>query len=122
MNMMIQARPHRRSFVRLGDVMDEALEDARLAATGKGLAFRTSYNPELYVHVDHDRTRTTVQEAVDRVVRQTSVGRVDVQVDDHRDELVIHVRESSGRHFLIHLPKQETVPRLDSRVEGALRG
>jgi hypothetical protein len=119
---MIQARAFRRSYVRLGDVKDEALESGRVAATGKGLAFGTSFNPELYVRMDRDRTRTTVQEAVDRVVGQASAGRVDVQVDDHMDELEIHVRGSSGRHFLIRLPKHAAPLRFDSRMEGSLRG
>lgn len=102
--------------------MDEALESGRMAATGKGLAFRTSYNPEIYVRMDRDRTRTTVQEAVDRVVGQASGGGVDVQVDDHMDELEIHVRESSGRHFLIRLPKRANPFRFESRVERAFGG
>ena len=80
--------------VRLGDVLEGALEGARTTASEKGLAFRAHYDPEVRVHVDPDLTRSAVQNVADNAARYTDIGGVEVTVDDRNDDVVIHVRDS----------------------------
>lgn len=82
------------SVVRLGDVMDSALEGARTAASEKGLAFQVSYDPDVRVRVDPDLTRSAVQNVADNAARYTDSGGVEVTVDDRKEDVLIHVRDT----------------------------
>lgn len=84
----------RRSSVRLREVMDAALENARLAATAKGLEFRVTYDPELPIHVDPNLTRSAIQNLADNAVKYTDRGHVDVRVRQHGGELFIDFRDT----------------------------
>jgi signal transduction histidine kinase len=80
--------------VRVGQIMEGALEAARAVAAKKGLAFRVSYDPELPVRVDPLLTRSAVQNLADNAARYTDSGHVDVTAEDRAGELVVHVRDT----------------------------
>lgn len=82
------------SEIRLGDVMESSLEGARATASEKGLAFHADYDPDVHLHVDPELTRSAVQNVVDNAARYTDTGVVEVSVDDRRDDVVIHVRDT----------------------------
>ena len=84
----------RPSEVRLGDVMDAALEGARSTAAEKHLEFRSSYDPEVRVRIDPDLTRSALQNVADNAARYTDSGAVEVTVDNRKDDVVIHVRDT----------------------------
>lgn len=82
------------SPTKLGDLLESAVEAARMSASNKGLDFRTKYDPERVVEVDPNLTRSAIQNIADNAVRYTDRGLVEVTVDDLQSELVIHVRDT----------------------------
>jgi signal transduction histidine kinase len=86
--------PYQPSDVRLGDLMEAALEGARSTASEKGLEFRSSYDPEVRVRIDPNLTRSAIQNVADNAARYTDAGAVEVTVDDRKDDVVIHVRDT----------------------------
>jgi signal transduction histidine kinase len=86
----------RRVTVRLGQVMDGALEAAHAMAAHKGLELVTQYDPELKVELDPLLTRSAVQNLADNAAKYTDSGRIEVSAEDRPDALVIHVRDSCG--------------------------
>ncbi len=82
--------------IKLADVIEPALEAARLAAANKGLALRLNYDPEIQVHVDPLLTRSAVQNIADNAAKYTDHGEVSVAVEVGRDVLAVHVRDTCG--------------------------
>jgi signal transduction histidine kinase len=80
--------------IRIGQIMEGALEAARAVAAQKGLAFRASYDPERPVRVDPLLTRSAVQNLADNAAKYTDHGEVEFTVEDRQDELVMHIRDT----------------------------
>lgn len=80
--------------VELGKILEPALEGARAAAGEKGLAFSAHYDPTLHVRVDPQLTLSAVQNVADNATRYTDSGSIEVTVDDHPNDVVIHVRDT----------------------------
>jgi signal transduction histidine kinase len=80
--------------VKLGQIMDAALESARATATQKRVQLVTRYDPDLAVVVDPALTQSAVQNLADNAARYTDSGRIDVTVENHEDAIVIDVRDS----------------------------
>lgn len=87
----VECRPY---DVKLEQVMGPALEAARRTASKKSLAFRANYDPELCVHVDPVLTRSAVQNLADNAAKYADRGYVEVTVEEHTEEFVVHVRDS----------------------------
>jgi signal transduction histidine kinase len=81
---------------KVGDLIEPALEAARLAAANKGLAFRLNYDPEIQIHVDPLLTRSAVQNIADNAAKYTDHGEVSVGVEVGPDVLAVHVRDTCG--------------------------
>jgi signal transduction histidine kinase len=80
--------------IRVGQIMEGALEAARAVASQKGLAFRASYDPDTPVSVDPSLTRSAIQNLVDNAAKYTDSGHVDITAEDRGGELVVHVRDT----------------------------
>jgi signal transduction histidine kinase len=80
----------------LGQVMSGLLERASGAAAAKGLAFQVSYDPLVELRVDSLLTRVAIQRLVEDAVADTETGWVEVAVEERRDTLVIHLRDTCG--------------------------
>jgi signal transduction histidine kinase len=87
----VQCQP---SDVRLGDLMERALEGARAVALEKGVAFRAEYDPELHVRVDPELTGSALQNLADNAARYTDAGSIEITQEDRGDDFVIHFRDS----------------------------
>jgi signal transduction histidine kinase len=79
------------SEVRLGQVMEPALEAARKAAEHKGLHFTASYDADTVVRLDPLLTRSAVQNLADNATKYTDVGGVDISVRQGPDGLTVDV-------------------------------
>lgn len=80
--------------IKLGVVLEPALEAGRALAAQKGITFHAAFDPELAVRLDPLLTRSAVQNLIDNAAKYTDAGRVDVSVDDVPEGLVIHVRDT----------------------------
>jgi signal transduction histidine kinase len=80
--------------LRLGQIMESALQAARGVAVQKGLAFEASYDPDRQVQVDPLLTRSAIQNLADNAVKYTDRGHVEVMVEDDGGELIVHVRDT----------------------------
>jgi signal transduction histidine kinase len=89
----IESRP---VAIKLGTLVEPALEAARHTAAAKGLAFHVNYDSEIQVHVDPLLTRSALQNIADNAAKYTDHGEVSVVVEDSRDAFVVHVRDTCG--------------------------
>jgi signal transduction histidine kinase len=80
--------------LKLGQLMETALEAARAVASKKGVDFHVEYDPEIEVEMDPALTRSAVQNLADNAAKYTDSGHVDVTVNEREDELEIHVRDN----------------------------
>jgi signal transduction histidine kinase len=82
--------------LRLGEVIEGALEPARAAAEAKGIAFHVRYDPELNLFADPTLTRSAIQNLADNAAKYTDAGHVDIEAERRPDtgELVIHFRDT----------------------------
>jgi signal transduction histidine kinase len=80
--------------VAFGPLLESALEAARRVAETKGLRFHARYDPGLWARLDPGLTRSAIANLADNAVKYTDAGRVDVEVVDQGDDLVIHVRDT----------------------------
>jgi signal transduction histidine kinase len=91
----VEANPEcRPEPVRLGDLLGEAISTGRRDAEAKGLRFVTSLDRELGLELDPVLTRAAVQNLLENAVKYTDAGTVELTVDEHEREIVIHVRDS----------------------------
>jgi signal transduction histidine kinase len=82
--------------IKLGTLVEPALEAARHAAAKKGLTFHVNYDSEIQVHVDPVLTRSALQNIADNAAKYTDHGEVSVVVGEDRDAFVVHVRDTCG--------------------------
>jgi signal transduction histidine kinase len=82
------------SDVRLGDLVEPAIEAARMTAQRKRVAFRVDYDPELRVHVDATLTRSVIENLADNAAKYTDAGSIDLVVEERTDAIVIHTRDT----------------------------
>ncbi len=87
----LEAHPAR---IRLGEIVESAVESARRAAEEKGLAFHLAHDPALLVHVDPALTRSALQNLADNASKYTEEGEVDIEISTQQDDLVIDVRDT----------------------------
>jgi signal transduction histidine kinase len=80
--------------LRLGQIMESALEAARGVAVQKGLAFECSYDPDRPVQVDPLLTRSAIQNLADNAAKFADRGHIEVLVEDDGDELIVHFRDT----------------------------
>jgi signal transduction histidine kinase len=80
--------------LRLGQVIEPALEAARALASKRGISFRAAYDPDLRVRLDPLLTRSAIQNLADNAAKYVDTGHVELTVDDLEDRLVIHVRDT----------------------------
>jgi signal transduction histidine kinase len=80
--------------LKLGQLMEPALEAARAVASKRGISFHASYDPDLLVRLDPLLTRSAIQNLADNAAKYVDTGRVEVKVDDLADRIVIHVSDT----------------------------
>jgi signal transduction histidine kinase len=80
--------------LRLGQLVEVAIEGARRVAEQKGLAFHVAYDPELVVRVDPALTRSALQNLTENAAKYTDAGEVDLAISVERGELVLDVRDT----------------------------
>ena len=80
--------------VKLGQVMEGALEAARQVAAQKGLELRVDFDPDLTVMLDPVLTHSAIQNIVDNAAKYTDVGHVEVSVRDLGQEISVDVRDT----------------------------
>ena len=89
-----KVEPHR-VRVRLGTLMEAALEAARSIAAEKRIGFHVSYDDaDVEIDVDPELTRSAIQNVADNAVRYTDAGDVHIDVKVLADKIVVHVRDS----------------------------
>jgi signal transduction histidine kinase len=82
--------------IKLGTLIEPALDAARAAARSKGLAFHVSYDSEREVCVDALLTRSALQNLADNAAKYTDHGEVSVVAEIDRDAFTVHVRDTCG--------------------------
>jgi len=80
--------------LRLGQIMESALEAARGVAVQKGLAFESSYDPDRQVQVDPLLTRSAIQNLADNAAKYTDRGHIEVKVEEDDDDLIVHFSDT----------------------------
>jgi signal transduction histidine kinase len=80
--------------IKLGTLIEPALEAARAIASNKGLAFHVRYDSEREVCVDPLLTRSALQNLADNAAKYTDHGEVSVVAEDSRDGFTVHVRDT----------------------------
>jgi signal transduction histidine kinase len=75
----------------LGEIMEQALGSAEATARNKGVSFDVSFDPNLLLCVDLKLALSAVQNVIDNAAKFTDRGRVQVKVEDHPTEAIIHV-------------------------------
>jgi signal transduction histidine kinase len=83
----------RATDVTLGELLSTALEAARLTAAQKGVTFEAHYDPNVVLHVDPGLALAAVQNVADNAAKYTDSGRVDVDVEERPDTVVVHVND-----------------------------
>jgi signal transduction histidine kinase len=78
----------------LSEVVEPALEAARTTAANKDLAFHVSYDHDLSVHLDPVLTRSALQNLADNAAKYTDHGEVTITIEQNRDALAFHVRDT----------------------------
>ena len=89
----VESRP---VAIKLGTLIEPAIEAARLASTNKGVVFNVNYDAEMEVYVDPLLTRSALQNIADNAAKYTDHGEVSVVVEDGRDAFTVHVRDTCG--------------------------
>jgi signal transduction histidine kinase len=89
----IESRP---VAIKLGILIEPALEAARAVAARKGLAFHVNYDSEREVYVDPVLTRSALQNIADNAAKYTDHGELSVVAADGRDGFTVHVRDTCG--------------------------
>jgi signal transduction histidine kinase len=82
--------------VKLGQVVEGALEGARQVTAQKGVDLRVEYDPDVTVTLDPVLTRSALQNLADNAAKYTDAGHVDVSVRDRPDEIAVDVRDTCG--------------------------
>ena len=80
--------------IKLGQIMESALEAARGVAVQKGLAFESSYDPDRQIQVDPLLTRSAIQNLADNAAKFTDRGHIEVTVEDDGDDLIVHFSDT----------------------------
>jgi signal transduction histidine kinase len=78
----------------LGQILGGAFDRAREAAANKGLDLRVSFDPCVALQVDPLLTRVVAQRLVEEAVADTEAGWIDVVVEERRDAIVFHLRDT----------------------------
>jgi signal transduction histidine kinase len=82
------------SEVRIAELIEPAIEAARMTAQRKRVAFNASYDRELRVRVDPALTRSVIENLADNAAKYTDAGSIDLLVEDRADAIVIHMRDT----------------------------
>lgn len=80
--------------IKLGQVVEGALESARQVAAQKGLDLRVAYDPDVTVNLDPVLTRSAIQNLADNAAKYTDAGHVDISIQDRPDGIVVDVRDT----------------------------
>ncbi|MBI3543505.1 MAG: sensor histidine kinase [Deltaproteobacteria bacterium] len=75
----------------LGQLLNEALQNATEVARNKGLKLQVVADANIALRVDRNLTISVIQNLVDNAVKYTDRGKVELRVDDLPDDVVIHV-------------------------------
>jgi signal transduction histidine kinase len=79
------------STTTLGDLIEEVVENGRLAAESKGLSFVSHFDANIAVNVDAKLAHSAIDNVIQNAVKYTDSGEVRVTADDGPKEVVIHV-------------------------------
>lgn len=80
--------------VTMGQILDEPLTAAKLAADAKGIALDVRVDPAVIVQVDLKLTISAIDNVVQNAIKYTDEGEVELVVEESAHELVIHVRDN----------------------------
>jgi len=80
--------------VELGELLDRAVADARMAAEAKGLMLAAEYDPKLLVRADRTLAASAVQNLLDNAVKYTDAGEIHVSAEASDDRVALHVRDN----------------------------
>jgi len=78
----------------LGQILAEPLATAKLGAEAKRLNLMTKFDPDVIVEVDPKLAMSAIDNVVQNAVKYTDEGDIEVTVDDHPTEVVVHVHDS----------------------------
>lgn len=78
----------------LGQLLDQPLAAAKLAAECKGLHLETRFDPEVVVHVDPRLSVSAIDNVIRNAIKFTDSGEVEVVAEDNANDVVVHVRDS----------------------------
>jgi signal transduction histidine kinase len=80
--------------ISLRKVFEDTVSAAKLAAEAKGLHLETHFDPDVVVQVDPRLTASAIDNVVQNALKYTDEGGIDLDVEDHVGEVVVHVRDS----------------------------
>jgi two-component system sensor histidine kinase TorS len=80
--------------VTLGILVSDALEWMRATAHAKGIELVARFDPEMRLHVDTKLTLSAIENLLDNAIKYTDDGVVSLDVEDHGDEIAVHVRDN----------------------------
>jgi signal transduction histidine kinase len=78
----------------LGQLLDQPLSAAKLAAESKGLHLETRFDPNVVVQVDSKLSVSAIDNVIQNAIKFTDIGQVEIVAEDNPNEVVLHVRDS----------------------------
>lgn len=79
--------------VSLGQLLGDAVEVFRRAANDKQIGFAAVFDPDLMLRADPSLTLSATENLLDNAIKYTDAGAVTLHVEEHTDEVVVHVRD-----------------------------
>ncbi len=80
----------------LGQLLAATLPAAKLAAEAKNVRLETRFDPDLVVQVDPKLSTSAIDNVVQNALKYTDRGEIRLVVEDHGNEVVLHVYDSGS--------------------------
>lgn len=78
----------------IGELLAEPLASARLAAEAKGIGLQAKADGASVVHVDPVMAKSAIDNVIQNAVKYTDDGDVEVALEEHARDVVVHVRDN----------------------------
>jgi len=78
----------------LGELLEQPLNAAKLAADTKGLGMVTRVDPDVVLHVDPKLSASAIDNVIQNAIKYTDRGEVTIAAEENENEVVLHVRDT----------------------------
>ncbi len=80
--------------ITLGELLEQPVSAAKLAADTKGLRIVTKFGPDVVLHVDPKLSASAIDNVVQNAIKFTDRGEVEIAAEENQNEVVVHVRDT----------------------------